>query len=435
MLWLQWLGMTVAESQRNAVAPTPKDDPLVPSDTGMKPLSAWKLTLWVLLAVLVIALLISFFAFVLRNDPFPWNLQQKLSPSELGQVVQASVTTAAALGLGVTLLLSFRRQRTAEETQRTAEANHTTTLALLQLQQEQHNDARIASLREQQAQASEHLGNSAAAVQLAGVHSMASIIDSWRAGGYTQDVQAGINVLTGYRRMAEFSEKPDVAIAMDAAWSAVTNRLRDTVPESERWKADIDFRGITIPAEGVRNLVVDGIIVTFADSSVVLHDDVTVLPAQTVFEHTIVKRNGVLDFSGAHLVSSSLVFLGARFFLGDLRLGLMSSAGGHLRFTGCKFFMTRVSVPIRKAGTTRITFKDCTFEGGFLSFLGAESLDTVQFLNCKFKKDVEVISPKPRGKRDAPDVKVVIDSQCVGEGFPRSGGGFVVDDQRESLKV
>lgn len=433
MLGLQWLGMTIFEMQRNVVTPASKDEPIPARSGTMKPLSGWKLTLWVLLAAFVIAMLMSFFSFLLRNDPFPWNLQAKLSTAEVGQVVQASVTSAAALGLGVTLLLSFRRQRTAEETQRTADANHAATLALLKLQQDQHGDARIAALRERHTQASEQLGSPAAAVQLAGVHSMASIIDAWHIEGYAQDVQAGINVLTGYRRMAEFTDEPEAAIAMEAAWAAVTNRIRTTTPAAQRWDADIDFRGIAIPAGGIRNLVVEARTVTFANSSVTAPDDPTDTFVRTKFEDTVIKAGGILDFNNTHLVSSSLDFVNGRFYIGEFRLGVFSSALGYLRFTGCKFFMTKVTLRARKAGVTRITFKDCKFEKGFLSFRGAESLESVQFLNCQFK-EVEIYPPYSKAQPGSPEIKVLIDSQCSVGGGPITGNGFLVDDRRQGLK-
>lgn len=441
MLGLQWLGTTIVERRRNVEAPTSRGEPIparsetpIPARSQtMEPLSGWKLTFWVLLAALVIAILMSFFSFLLRNDPFPWNLQQKLSTAEIGQVVQASVTSAAALGLGVTLLLSFRRQRTAEETQRTADANHAATLALLQLQQDQHGDARIAALRERHTLASEQLGSGAPAVQLAGVHSMASIIDAWRIEGYAQDVQAGINVLTGYRRMAEFNEEPEAAIAKEAAWVAVTNRIRTTTPESQRWDADIDFRGITIPAGGIKKLVIDARTVTFANSSVSAPDESAGTLVPTTFEETWIKAGGILDFDNTHLVSTSLNFVNGRFFIGELRVGVLSSAAGYLRFTGCKFYMTKVTLRTRKAGVTRIVFKDCSFEKGFLSFTGAESLESVQFLNCQFK-DVKIYPPYSKGQPGSPEIKVLIDSQCSEEGGPSTGNGFLVDDQRQGLK-
>lgn len=114
---------------------------------------------------------------------FPWLHEPRLSQDKFFEVIRNAVTMGAALGVGITLFYSYRRQRTTEGTQRiTAEAQRTAAeaqktaskaleLSIRQyaLELDRRQDAVVSELRSRYSVAAEQLSAQALTVKLAGV--------------------------------------------------------------------------------------------------------------------------------------------------------------------------------------------------------------------------------------------------------------------------
>lgn len=268
----------------------------------------------------------SFFSWILRHDPFPWNLDQPLSTAELKEIIQSSVTLAAALGVGVTLFLSYRRQKTNEETQQT-------TAEVLDLQREQHENQVVTTLRDRYSKAAEQIASADAAVRLAGVYALAGLADDWHRRDFSRDRQTCVSLLCAYYRMKSL-ESPNPSVPMkvsemqvqDAVIESITNRMRsDTDPEGRWTSTKLDFRSATIRVARFAGCV-------FATNS--------------------------WDFSHATL--------------------------GGAYFTGCVFESDRFDFTSAKSGVWNVRFDHCVFKGGKVA-LGLELSGDLWFQNCRFE--------------------------------------------------
>ncbi|MFT7022455.1 MAG: hypothetical protein ACJA07_001539 [Rhodococcus sp. (in: high G+C Gram-positive bacteria)] len=114
-----------------------------------------------------------------------------------GQQLFDSARTTAMLigivGLGGAGFLAYRRQRTNEEVQFTANHSH-------HLSEERFNHDTLRTLRERYTTAAEQLGSESFAVRLAGVYAMTALADDWAYAGWRSERQVCIDVLCAYLR-------------------------------------------------------------------------------------------------------------------------------------------------------------------------------------------------------------------------------------------
>lgn len=165
------------------------------------------------------------------------------------EILRNAVTAAAALGVGVTLFFSYRRQQTAEETQRIgAEAQRTaakaqeTAAAALELANKQHDleqsrrlDALSLSLRDRYSKMAEQLASSHLAVRLAGIYSLAALADDWAKNGNLNERQVCLDLMCAYFR-SQPDENPTVRKELvDATFQVVAQRLKSDSHGSEQW--------------------------------------------------------------------------------------------------------------------------------------------------------------------------------------------------------
>ncbi len=294
-------------------------------------------------------------------DWFPWNHDPRVSQDKLFEIFRNAVTVGAALGVGITLFFSYRRQRTTEATQRiTAEAQLTAAKAQetaaealelsnkqYELECERRKDAIVAELRSRYALAAEQLGAEALTVKLAGVFALATLADDWDRQGSSADRQTCIDLLLAtYRALdAEGASDP----IRSAIWRSVMDRFRITNNSSRRWvESHIDFSGILHPGTKIFALRIDGLL----DFSRTRTES-----ASFVVQSIILGQHGVLSFSGAH--HSGLEFRACVFDSGRLDL-------------------TDVSVE------QRIVFQNCSFNGTWIVIDGAANGKNVEFIECSF---------------------------------------------------
>ena len=251
------------------------------------------------------------------------------------QLVFASVAGAGAL---VALIVAYRRQRVAE-----ADSAHD----------------RIRVFNERFIAIAGQLGNSQAALRLAGVHAMAGLADDWE-----ENRQTCIDVLCAYLRMPY---EPDPGIHASAAERLafgasrevrhtviriVTAHLRESA--AEPWLGlNFDFTGVVFDGGSFSNAEFSGGIVDFGYAD---------------FSY------GFVDFSAAQFSGGTVDFSGARFSGGTVDFSGAKFSGSTVRFSGNEFSGSAVDFTGAEFSGGRVDFTDAEFSGGTVdfSFRGAE---------------------------------------------------------------
>lgn len=294
----------------------------------------------------------------------PWLHEPRLSQDRLFDIIRNAVTTAAALGVGITLFFSYRRQRTTEATQRiTAEAQLTAAAAQdtaakalelsnkqYELERERRQDAVVADLRSRYSRAADQMGEPALASKLAGVFALATLADDWdRQENSFADRQTCIDLLVAtYRASAEGTE-PGALETKSAIWRTVIDRFKSKSNHGRRWVGShLDFSGIRNPDSGLIDLRIDGSL----DFSRTTSDKPMLVQATTLVD------GGVLSFARSR--HERIEFQGCSFSGGILDLS--GVAVGH-----------------------RVAFLGCVFDGTFLVLSNAATSKNIELIRCTFK--------------------------------------------------
>lgn len=290
----------------------------------------------------------------------PWLHEPRLSQDRLFEIIRNAVTMGAALGVGITLFFSYRRQRTTEATQRiTAEAQRTaaeaqkTASAALELSNKQHElererrqDAVVSELRSRYSVAAEQLSAQALTVKIAGVFALATLADDWNRQQSSADRQTCIDLLLETYRALE-ADAGSGAIT-SAIWKSVMDRFRTNNNSGRRWAGSyVDFSG-THPASMLVALRIDGSI----DFSRTRSER-----APFIVHGVVLGQNGILTFNGA------------------------SYAG--LEFRSCVFDAGRLDLTDLHV-EQRIVFQECSFNGTWVVLDGAARDKNVEFVACRF---------------------------------------------------
>ena len=335
--------------------------------TGRRQWPLWLLALFGLLAsVLTLVLLTAAFAWLQLGTIFVKDLETRPDQDLLFGILRNAVTAGAALGVGMTLVLSYRRQKTLEENQTTtakallisSKAQETASEAL-ELSNKQHQleiDRRaydqIKDLRERYEAAASQLGNESATVRMAGVYVMATLADEWHRQEHDDQRQACIDVLCSYYRAEPKDEdRKDLDWPVkEAIWRSIIARLRQDNDENRWASTRIDFRGVQQAPSQITGLKQDA---------------------------------ALIDMSGSHF-TNGLSITACVFESGHLNLRRISVASSRLAFRNVLFRGGRVTLDLRDSGSSTIQFIDCIFEGGWLELLEMAGC-RVEFIRCKFE--------------------------------------------------
>lgn len=315
-----------------------------------------------LFSVAVVVGLTWLFAAYETANWFPWLHEPRLSQDKFFEVIRNAVTMGAALGVGITLFFSYRRQRTTEGTQRiTAEAQRTaaeaqkTASKALELSNRQHDleldrrqDAVVSELRSRYSVAAEQLSAQALTVKLAGVYALATLADDWNRQQSSADRQTCVDLLLATYRALDSDTGRDSVETKSAIWRSVMDRFR--VNNSERrWAVGhVDFSGIKHPDSMVVAVRIDGSINFSRTRSE---------GRGFIVQSVILGQHGVLNFNGA------------------------SHAG--LEFRSCVFESGRLDLT-GVAVEQRIVFQECSFNGTWVVLDDAAHGKNVEFVQCEF---------------------------------------------------
>lgn len=355
-----------------------------------------------------------------------WPAQDpKLTQDKWFEIVRNAVTTAAALGVGVTLFFSYRRQQTAEQTQRigaeaqvTASEAQRTAARALELSNKQHaldqdrrNDSVTSELRLRYGKSAEQLGSEELPVKLAGIYSLSALADDWADLGNFDERQVCLDLLGAFFRLQAASGEASAASAVEckaAILDAITGRLQKDTAARKYWgEAKIRLAnfgsmriisGLTLRAGGLFSL-----------------EDVELGPFSRLVGVRLEGGTIGIDLARTN-TGGRFSILKAQLSGGSLRcLGTMTAGqdkvvsvslhdvtldGAHLRFflpggsmifTDCVFISGRLNF-----GTSidSVTFQGCRFEGDVFTRAGLKAVASIRQLSvegCEFRPGVPVL--------------------------------------------
>ena len=132
----------------------------------------------------------------------PWLLTgHNLGQGEWFEATRVTVALVALTVAGGAAYLAYRRQRTADENQKTAAETQLINAQAYQLSVEQRGDTQRRELRTRFGDAAEQLAHSSPAVRIAGVYAMTALAADWHSEKELAEVQVCVDVLCGYLRL------------------------------------------------------------------------------------------------------------------------------------------------------------------------------------------------------------------------------------------
>jgi hypothetical protein len=348
-----------------------------------------------------LVLLAAFFSWLSLGTPYAWDLSPRPSQEAQFGVVRNAVTAGAALGLGVTLLLSYRRQRTNEQSQDiaaralavSASAQETAGEAL-HLANKQHeldvrrrHDDAIRELHARYGRAAEQLAHSEVAVRLAGVYATAALADDWNFHNGEDQRQACLDLLCSYYRIpSKDVDRQDRDLPVrEAIWSTVMSRLAADCPESKIWaSARLDFRHLLDAPPSMSGVVLRKNHLDFSGSS---------FPNGLIIDGCEL-LGGMLDLSGIKSPLRTVVLRELRLVDGDVYADFnVESPVKTMKFQACEFVGGRLAI---WPGLEQIQFTKCIFRGSELDVQMAWGLKKAEFVDCEFQSDIVEQPPNHR---------------------------------------
>lgn len=354
-----------------------------------------------LASVATVGGLIWFFAAYETKDLNPFFHSPRMSQDKWFEIIRNAVTMGAALGVGVTLFFSYRRQQTAEETHRigiqaqltAAKAQQTAAEALglankqHSLDQDRRKDSVTAELRSRYVQTAEQLGSEHLAIRLAGIYSLAALADDWAEIGNHDERQVCIDLLCAYFRSAGSFADGKMEV-MATTLDVVLSRLKQDTSERKHWGGTRIQLVEPVELHSMEGLVLhDGGSLTFQRPSADRH---------SFFVGNLTLDGGVLEFNHVSDVFSVLQMYRVTLNRGQLRVSFPKDDGSSPDDSAMAslFHATLVFRTLTLDGATMVVnsyghnviLVDCTFKSGDL-FINAGH-GSVTFRGCTFEGDV-----------------------------------------------
>ncbi|MEI2278996.1 hypothetical protein OHC50_16145 [Paenarthrobacter ilicis] len=379
------------------------------------------MSLWLVFAIgfvvslVVIVGFVYFFAAYHTRDWSPWDTRPLMTGDTLFGIIRNAVTLAAALGVGITLFFSYRKQRTAELTHRiSAEAQRTAAQAF-QLTAQQHGNELNKGMRERFSKAAEHLGSANASLAIAGAHALEALAGEWYDAGNFRERQNCIDLLCAYPMISEqHSEQKGfpVASVKSAVATRVFAHLARNLQPRDYWSVRMDMKNPGFMTS-ISSLYVNGAYLDFRN--------LTPSEETGYFEHLTLER-GTIDLGAMDLDGGDLYFYDCNFSGGEVSVGLEAehNASGAIRFRKCEFVGTNFRVPYNRTREFAVSFEDCTFRDG--DFFTERTYPRIlSFVNCTFEKQVFPTDPGTWIDK----VEVTVDSKTsFAEGVPALTSGL-----------
>ncbi|MHA7144206.1 hypothetical protein ACX80U_05750 [Arthrobacter sp. TmT3-37] len=358
-----------------------------------------------------------------------WRAEPRMNPDTFFGVIRNGVTAAAALGVGVTLFFSYRRQQTAERTllisaeaqrtavetqktgvqvQKTAAAAQALANKNFKLVARKHDLEVVAALRARYAEAASQIASDKVAVRLAGLHALGSLADEWKDRSDRDEQQLCIDLFCSVVRTEpveplegekNFTSSP----FLEAGWQILTTRMSSTVDERKSWKdMTIDLRRSVIPDL----------------EEWILENGELQMPGVLASPYVFSKlklRGGILDLDGIRNAQGKNVvaFFSCQFTGGNLFLNNLHPSVERVYFLRCIFDGGHLLM-LNAFTDLKMDFEDCTFIRGraqVIQGIGQQEGLTMRFEHCTFEAPVIQIPCQ-----DTDKVILSFDDRCTFSG-------------------
>jgi hypothetical protein len=384
-----------------------KNESASPSAPERKPMKLALVFLFGFFASLgVVGGLVWLFAAYETSSLLPIFHGPRLSQDKWFEVIRNAVTTAAALGVGITLFFSYRRQQTAEHNQRVAaEAQLTSAKAqqtaadALDLSNRQHaldldrrRDAVTSELRTRYAQTAEQLGSTHLPVRLAGVYSLAALADDWAENGNEDERQVCIDLLSAYFRSEQPGEDAVVKRELvEATLQVVQERLGTATVQRKFWGSSRILLRDPGQLPSLRNITLNrGGRLTISGATV----------KSPAYWRDIELNGGHLNVTSLGELDSWFAIKSSRVEGGTLSLSVIQNREREKGSRPPRLELRQLMLDGRGkvriyAPGCQVVFEDCVFRDGSMTITTRSRLkgDSVSFTNCLFETDVFSASP------------------------------------------
>ncbi len=316
-----------------------------------------------------------------------WQKGFYLSGGQWFDVTRNAVAVVGLFGIGGAAVVTYRRQRTSEDTQRTqAAAQQTAADALVvsnsqyELESKRHDlelanrkDDAITRLRGRYTAAAEQLGHSSPVVRIAGVQALAALADDWHLADVDAQRQVCIDVLCAYLRLDYIPHDPDNSRSappgeQQVRWtvmSVIRNHLLKAPPAQDTWCGrDFDFTGASFDGGSFAGARFSGGTVSFLDAKFM---GAGVDFADTKFS------GGEVSFTGAQFLHGLVSFNKAKFVGGRVDFVKSEISGGRLLFNAAEFDQgSVVSFTVAEFSGGELGWSWASFNGGDVSLQFAQ---------------------------------------------------------------
>lgn len=329
-------------------------------------------------------------------------------------ITRNAVTLAGALVVGVTIFFSYRKQQTAESAQELARQAQTTAAAAqrvaqgtLNLSLQKHDIEKVSELRNRYARSAEQLASEKSAVQLAGLHSLASLSDDWAALKNFDEQQVCVALLCSFIKDSAGKE-PESGAAAEAV-SIVASRIRKDLSGNARsWsessltleRAHFGFELLDANVRGGQLILRD---CTWHETGMIkgLHLQGGVMAVQGTITSPWFLES---EFEGGKLELTpslregevGITFADCVFTGGTVDVTPFSGQAMYLEFIDCHFIAGQVTTSFT-GNPSSIRFRGCTFESSdVVRVTSRESTPPkIVFKHCQFIKGAEKMGINP----------------------------------------
>ncbi|MDN4611934.1 hypothetical protein [Arthrobacter burdickii] len=326
-------------------------------------------------SVLVVLGLVWVAAAYETGDAMPWTAERRMTPDETFGVIRNGVTAAAALGVGVTLFFSYRRQQTSERTLNYTAKTQRLAVEAQSLAEERLRIESLDTLRKRYLDIATLLNSATDFNRITALHALESLIISWRQAGDDREASACLGLLLSTMRLSRSEASAAATEFLRTAQSIVERHMQIAAGQLSWGELSFDATRC-ISKTGLRNWVIDGgdIVASPRNEGPVGASGVTLLAGSVRLS----------DYLPDSLENDSVNTL-ERISVQGGRLNIVSTSENPVTaFVKCKFTGGTVVVSSTRPGANRkFSFESSEFSGGVIQ-ISPTKPTSVLFLNCHF---------------------------------------------------
>jgi hypothetical protein len=297
-----------------------------------------------------------------------WKVFPPLEQDGMFAVVRNSVTAAAALGIGVTIVLSYRRQKVAEDTLKYTAQTQRLAVEAQNLATQRLDRESLDILRKRYLDIAELLNSPGSLNRITALHALESLAISWRQFKNDREASATVGLLLSTARLANEDKTDQGEEFRETVGRTLNRHFRIEVSNVDGWGSlAVDATGC-IGRRGIRDWIIDS-------------GNLTASPRNSKF----ITVDGLQIMSGTvHLRNTGPQTADSRVEGNRLRRLIINDG--------------ELTVSVRNRGhTDAVTIVDSTLIGGRISILSLDleaSPSVYNFKDCTFRGTTLRTSPQ-----------------------------------------